>query len=812
MQTASPELVAAILASERRPVQLIEVDWDGDGFGGPGTIDDLSADVVSVSVDRDLSTDLPAEVKLFAGYSAAEAIVTLARQSSSPVPSVTTVPYGAPIAYGDANYSYAGTGPPTIPAGPITHTTWYYSPYNTASPLYGKRRKGAPARISIGMVGANGPEYLQQLVGRVRSLQVRSKSRDVELIIDDLSMTMRKQVSLPMVIADGETATTDLSPGLNTSFMVDWVARKCGYYASPPPRSTTGVLANMHGSGWPEVGTLAQFKGANGSMLPFSPSTAAPTPAKWVQAVNLNGSDDQLLTYVTAGVNNLSTNNGDACFFEAWVRFNTISTGTISGQIIMEAYRTGTQVPFVSLWVDANGRLQSDFNRGGSDATNRTTGTSGPLGFVAGQWYYVGCYWAFTSTDVKVWFRKDSATTGPISVPTPSVTNAPFINTLGVGRGPGGSYIVSYLNGLISDVQFTPENTGTSNPPTFNDAFIPTATVMADEPNLVATPPTIKEEGWAILQEISGANFATAGFDEPGTFRYYTRKRWQQAPFMTSQRTLTAVDSITDLASTETIDQVRNRIIVRAKTPTVIGFGQIWVLNTRIQIAGGASRTIFMNLDGPCANIDTIFNYSSDGAVGSRYLAGTARNGDGAQISNLTITATILSPTVVKVVVTNPNSSTIWLTADASAPGLPANLAGRAYLVLAGQRVMFEEVTNPDPGSQFIGVATIRSEASDSASITAYGEQLLEIPDSAWRQDPDAIDGLAQDLLTQLKDPRPVLQDVPLVGDPRLQLGDRVTLQDPDGLALSQDVHLSSVHTEFGQDSGLGQTVNVRPA
>lgn len=795
MQTASGALTDAILASERRPVQLVEVDWDGDGFGGPGTIDDLSGDVVSVSVDRDLSTDLPTEVKLFAGYSAAEATVTLARQSSSPVPSVTTVPYGAPIAYGDANYSYAGTGPPTVPAGPITHTTWYYSPYNTASPLYGKRRKGAPARISFGMVGANGPEYLKVLDGRVRSLQVRSKTRDVELIIDDLSVTMRKQVTLPMVISDGENGTTAVRPGLNTTFLADWLARKCGYYASPPARSSAQVVATLHGSGHPEKGNLQSFRGANLSRLAYSPTAQFPKSAPWVMAVNLNGTDAQIISYVLANQSSVSTNDGDAFFWEGWVRFDTIS----NEPAFMIAYKTGVSVPYVSLFVDsANGRLQSTFNRGGSDNTQRSTGASGPAGIVANTWYYIAAYWAFTSTAVKVWLRVNGTTTGPISVTTPSVTNAPFINTVGVGRGQGASFADSFLDGLISDVQLTSENTGSTNPPSWNDAFVPTAQIMADENNLVATP-VVTDEAWSIMQQLAQAEFATAQFDELGMFRWLTRKRWTQAPWNQVQRVLTSATAIKDLSSTESVDQVRNHVIVRAIPPDVQDYGDIWSLSTLVAIAGGGAKTIWADFDQPAANID--LTLTSHGVAGqSRYNASTARDGQGNVVSNLSISVTAFAQSA-KIVITNPNASTAYLVGNT---GVSSVTAGVPSMRLVGQAVKFQQDA----------ISTkMRSEATDAASIAAFGvEQVLELPDNAFRQDPDSIENLAQDLLAQLKDPKPVLQDVPLVGDPRLQLGDRDMLQDPDGLALNQDVHLSSVHTEFTQDGGLAQVVNVRPA
>ena len=42
------------------------------------------------------------------------------------------------------------------------------------------------------------------LVGTVRSLTVSAGGRQATMIIADRSETMRKQVQLPMVIADGE--------------------------------------------------------------------------------------------------------------------------------------------------------------------------------------------------------------------------------------------------------------------------------------------------------------------------------------------------------------------------------------------------------------------------------------------------------------------------------------------------------------------------------------------------------------------------------------------------------------------------------
>ena len=70
---------------------------------------------------------------------------------------------------------------------------------------------------------------------------------------------------------------------------------------------------------------------------------------------------------------------------------------------------------------------------------------------------------------------------------------------------------------------------------------------------------------------------------------------------------------------------------------------------------------------------------------------------------------------------------------------------------------------------------------------------------------------VVEDLLEDLADPGPAMTDVPAMGDPRLQLGDRVTIVDPDGLVMSDDCHLSAVN--FSYDSGgLGMGLSLRKA
>lgn len=808
MQSVSSALAAAIEAPERLPVARLLVDWHRDGnwattytttgivgttsgggsdadtypgdlyesttYGGPGgggggvggvgtvtstlPLDDLSGDIVSVDLTRDLETDLPPQAKLFSGAAAAEATITLAHQP----------PLGAP-------HQHAG---------------WFYSPLNTASPLWGLRRKGAPARLELGFVGANGPEYARVLTGRVRSLQVTSGGRQAVLRISDFSEDMRRQVTLPMIIADGDLpGATVLRPGLNTTFLADWVARKCGYYASPPPRSGCRVSVTNHGSGYPEVGVVREHHGANGSKLSYSPTPTFPAAAKWVQAVNTDGGTSQALRYTMAGT--LSVNNGGEMLWEGWRKFNSTSVN----QPLMQLYSSQSGTAFVSAyWQAASGKFQVTFNRAGADATNRSTGLNGPTVSPGTGWNYWAVQLSFLSTGVEVTFRFNGATSGPVTVATASVTGVAAMDRFDIAEGRVDFYANANMNGLSEADQVTNESTTTL----WNDAFTPTAQIVPSaqiDNRLVATP-AATEEGWTLFQRIAESEFATAGFTEAGLLFYWSRRRWTTAPYTASQRTLTATNSLKDLETVEAIDQVRNRVLIRARTPEVTDQQTVWKAASRWTIPANSSIFKIATTGDPVGNVDTSMVYGT--ALGSsRYLAADQLDGQGSQVSNLTWTITPLGPTTIKVQVSNPNNFTVYAVGDENAS---ATFAGKAYIWVDAQKVLFSDNNG------------VRVEATSASSLANYGEQLLELEDNDFRQDDDDLQRLADDLASDLASPGPALSEVPIVADPRLQLGDRVTISDPDGLGFISDFHISRINTSLDAEGGMTQSLGLRKA
>ena len=675
----------------------------------------------AVDLSRELSTDLPVQAKLFSGAAAAQATITLAHRD---------------------------------PAGdPVKHGGWFYSGLNADSPLFSKQRKGAAATLEFGFVTAAGSaEYITVLVGTVRSLTVSAGGRQATMVVADRSETMRKQVQLPMVIADGEdtalAATTLKRPGLNTTWLADYVARRCGYNASPPQRSNCKFLATMHGSAYPEVGALRNVVGVNGEQPGFIPTPADATPARWVMAMATSASGNAICGYNLGGTSLPSVNNGSTMLVEGWYKLR----GDTFSQPLWYVFPAGATGLYASLyWQQSSGRLSVLFNRGGG-FQNAILGPVVAPG--TSNWHYIAAHVSFASTGVTATFRYDSTTTGPTTTATGSITGQPVFAHIDVSHGRIDAFADARNSLWQENVQLTVE----ASAGTWNDDFTPTASIVpssAIEQRLAATP-NVTENGWELFQEIAQSEFATAGFTEEGMLFYWTRRRWTTAPYTTSQRTLTASTALKELATVEAVDQVRNRIIITARAPLVGESETVWKLGSRWMIPASSSLTRIISLQDPVGNVDTSVVYGT--ALGSsRYLASDVKDGQGAQVSNLTINLVVLSPTTIRVIINNAlNAFPVYMAGDENAS---VTYAGKPYLWIDAQIVQFTD----DLGSN----NATRAEASDSTSITNYGEQILQVADNDFRQDDDDVQTLADDLLDDLADPGPAITDVPAVGDPR---------------------------------------------
>jgi len=188
----------------------------------------------------------------------------------------------------------------------------------------------------------------------------------------------------------------------------------------------------------------------------------------------------------------------------------------------------------------------------------------------------------------------------------------------------------------------------------------------------------------------------------------------------------------------------------------------------------------------------------------SQYRANRARDGSGAAVSNLTFTVTVVGAQIITIQVTNPNAFDVYLV---SGSGF-TDPQGTPSLALWGQPVTFGETQQPDTTSTLNKTtATQTIDVQDATSIGQHGDQLLEISGNPWLQDAMSLTTLANDLLARLKDPLPMLDGLTIVGDPRLQLGDRVTIIEP-ALGLNSDFFITGIVDTF--DGSYTQALTVR--
>jgi hypothetical protein len=764
VQSASADFIAAEAAQERRPIYRVSLDWNGSGYGGVGTIDDLTPQVEAITISREVKTDLPENVTLISGRSSASATIT--------------------IGAGDTS-TQAKTA------------AWYYSEDNTASPLFGLARQFRSVKIEVGFITASGPEYLTLFTGRTRDVQVDGSSGQVTIECLDASELFRGDRELPNVLASDLLDTgAMLKPGLNATFLIDWGLRRVGYYASPPPRANCKALATMHGSAWAEVG--ASVNVFSGLRAPFNFETGS-----FIEGLVMGGIDttkiEQWTTETAPGVKyifRMSTTRRIA--IEGWIKVG--SSVTDRGVFGIFSGTTG-----VGLYINASGPLSVYMRTPDSGPHNQNTA----LDPTDGNWHYVAICCTFGSNTVSTDVRMDGTTQNlgtPAGFNNTTTSPSPALTLTHIGKSFTAGGTNRALLGTIQDVQFSEEDISAD----WHDNFTPTATIAPSLAKMLAVPP-LDGSLWDALDTLAAAEFGVLILSEAGYPTFYNRDTWETYGASVVM-TLTTTTAVKSLVTNNPIDAVRNWIKVGGVAPSIKANSAIWRAASRIRIPGSGEdigygngvRVFAFGYDGPIYNMDTSFIYASVvGVTESCYRAAQDIDGGGGNISNLTIVVTNQFASHGFISITNPNAGDVWLV---NGEGIASVTPGQPTLAIYGQQVSFD-VSDGSAGSGKLHV-----DKRDATSWNTYGQQLLELTDNPCRQDLDAFEGIADALLAQLKDPTRILRSLPIVGRPRLQLGDRVRITDTGGTALDGEFRITKLETSLSRSGGLEQTIDVREA
>lgn len=743
MISSSPEFTAAVLnTGERRPAAKLYVDWTGNGLFAAGTVEDLSDQVESITITRTLVGEVPDAVRLVQGSSSAELT--------------------AKLTVGDRTDN-------------AKHAAWWFSRFNPASPIAAYERLGRFVRCDVAFTTTAGQQSLSRFFGVLRSLPVRSGDRTATLTALDYRALLRAQVDLPMLVA----ASADLvQPGLNATWLVDYVLRRNGFRMSPAPRTGVQLSATMHGSAYPEVGSLVTaYSGTTTDPQPVSFGTRYATRGATPSVVTAGGpyrlhKPATLVYRLDRTGGDLTTNPGSR------IRMEVIATRqntTVGSRPTLGKVRSEDGTRFVQVQATTAGLIEVTMNRGDgvgvwtsavSVAQSPTTGT-GAFGRSV-----IAVTVEFTSAAaVSIGIQVDGVTTAPASVAFTQAT-------------PGPPLTVAELSPYFDAESYQVSNEAAGSAV----STIPTGVTLDVSTNeLTAVVPSPAQDSWQLLQELAAAEFATAGFVEGGTFDYRTPQRWTQPAAQTPVRTLTAASALLDVGYDDGIDQVRNIIRVPVAGVSIGNVGDAWTAPEVYAIGTGTTLEVIASFDSPVVDLDT--SIGTSGTIGqSRFAANRLPSGTGTVITGgITATVTPISATTAKITVRNNTGYALWL----------ADPQGQPSLILGGRKVVVDNNSSV--------------ERRDEPSITKFGEQPLALQSNQWRQSAAVADGMAGLLLAQLSQPQPVLTDVPIVGDPRLQLGDRVTLSDPDGLVLTADYWIVRNQEDISTN-GYRQTLALRRA
>lgn len=122
MQDASAEFETAVEVHRTFTPPRLRTDWDGTGYAGDGTIDDLSGQMVSAwSVDHSLDDGYPDTVSFVAGTSVPELTTELVGRPGSSTPATLTSSWSTATANG---VSTGTTATVTVPAGTVHAGEW----------------------------------------------------------------------------------------------------------------------------------------------------------------------------------------------------------------------------------------------------------------------------------------------------------------------------------------------------------------------------------------------------------------------------------------------------------------------------------------------------------------------------------------------------------------------------------------------------------------------------------------------------------------------------------------------------------------
>lgn len=680
------------------------------------------------------------------------------------------------------------------------NAAWLYSELNPNSMLAGKQRDGRNVTGSIGFATRSGMQSVTVFTGKTLGVDVSSRSRRASLGAQDNRETMRPATVdgflPPSVIAESPITyfgeTLPYRPGLEATWLVSYLFSWCfasqasavvfnegaragvGYFASYNIRPSTFIHIPCHGSLAPFVG-YTRYAYQQSTMSTQTRVTFDRGP--WVASTAA-----QPIGAATIGAfgTTLDSTPWDASGHSAG-RIELMCRQTITGSGTIKMGVTGADTPTLRnayINVAAGGAVTLTLAQNGG-ITRTVVGPTIPQDRA---WHNLGVHW--DSTTGSATFKLDTATT--VTAFAAFTGTAPgTINVYADMNVTSGAQVaeIQVAGGYSISVGFEDANVVKLADPFMWDNFVPTAFIDRSE-NLMDSVLASDQSGdvWAMLSGLAEAEFAAVYFDADGYPHYRTRYSDLTPVGQTVQRQLTTLNALTDVDYQSGVDQLANQIQATFSPIAVTINAVAWQPSSPLLVPARSCVTVYATIPGlqlPTATASIVFIGATQNPDGTGFNTGGA---------NMTYSGFVVGSQLA-ITICNGNGSDVYMVDTSGNPGIQFKTSW---------------VTS--------GTTTLGTIWQDNESVRRHGPQPLlnGVSPSKWRQRQDSADRLARILLADIAEPKPVLTNVKIVGDPRLQLGDLVQFVDPDGLGFNGNYRLVGISPNFSTTDGFTQSLVAR--
>ncbi|MPY64461.1 hypothetical protein [Streptomyces spongiae] len=629
--------------------------------------------------------------------------------------------------------------------------------------------------------GGVGRAALPAFRGTVRSRSAQAGTDTVQVTALDGAERLRGPALLPKPYAGFWWGR----PVASATWCVDELLRQAGVHSSPPPRypefaegqPLTLVHATLHG----------------GFATPYGQPETLPHPSSYTWARDGAPHEMALLprtTGVTASwfPRSRVTVPGSRLFAEAWVNPAIGAGDTVTLELALD--RTG----------NARGsmRMEVDFTEGMVRLHSDTVGGSSPyfywlwtaLRTLKGPWHIGVLFDASGTSGSSVYPTMQPRLTGPDGT---QLVGAPatFTDSDGLQAAAELRELKLVTDMAVEGVQLTSGLSTMPSPSVFAQTGTWTKAAELDDAILpLYAVPRVSGSQWEVVGQIAKASMSTAEFDERGIFRWRNHTRFSRTPTQ-ADLTLTSVRDIASLTLTEEIDACRNYVVQPAKVwedfGTVAGTTYTDTEVRTIPANGTLTVSYVMaeeefDIGPPGTDDDSVVT------SGSQVRFATSKAGTTA-VKGAVDVLTRREDGYLVVRFSNRTTQTLY---TAKKDGTPS-----VYLM----------TLKPEAD-------TVERQATtyvpNTASERYYGRQEHTGETTDWIQDLPAAQSIADALYDAGAYPVPVIGDVEVLYDPRVQLGDVVRLTDTSGTRLDTLAWVVGISTSAAADGGVKQTLTLR--